>query len=73
MISAKQAKEQSIENKATNAEKDLEESIKKAIKKGKTECTFLCSYDLLESMTAKAEEAGYRVTPVQGGIKIYWG
>ena len=46
MISAKQAKEQSIENKAANAEKDLEESIKKAIKKGKTECTFLCSYDL---------------------------
>lgn len=54
-------------------EKDLEESIKKAIKKGKTECTFLCSYDLIESMTAKAEEAGYRVTPVQGGVKIYWG
>lgn len=73
MISAKQAKEQSIENKAANAEKYLEESIKKAIKKGKTECTFLYSYDLLESMTAKAEEAGYRVTPVQGGIKIYWG
>lgn len=73
MISAKQAKEQSIENKAINAEKDLDESIKKAIKKGKTECTFLCSYDLIESMTAKAEEAGYRVTAVQGGIKIYWG
>ena len=73
MISAKQAKEQSIENKAINAEKDLDESIKKAIKKGKTECTFLCSYDLIESMTAKAQEVGYQVTPVQGGIKIYWG
>ena len=73
MISAKQAKEQSIENKAITAEKDLEESIKKAIKRGKTEATFLCSYDLIESMTAKAEEAGYKVTPVQGGIKVYWG
>ena len=73
MISAKQAKIQSIENKAINAEKDLEESIKKAIKKGKTECTFLCSYDLIESMTAKAQEVGYQVTAVQGGIKIYWG
>ena len=28
MISAKQAKEQSIENKAANAEKDLEESAR---------------------------------------------
>lgn len=73
MISAKVAKEQSIENKAANAEKDLEESIKKAIKKGKTECTFICSYDLIELLTQKAEAAGYKVGPVQGGIKIYWG
>lgn len=73
MIKANQAKEQSIENKAVNAEKDLEESIKKAIKKGKTEIIFLCSYDLTEVMTQKAEEAGYRVSPVQGGIKLYWG
>lgn len=49
MISAKQARIQSIENKAANAEKDLEKPITKAIKKGKTECTFLCSYDLIES------------------------
>jgi len=73
MINAKQAKEQSIENKAINAEKDLDESIKKAIKKGKTECTFLCSFDLLEYIKEIAVEAGYRVTPVQGGLKIYWG
>ena len=62
-----------VEKDLKQLDSTLRNLVKKAIKKGKTECTFLCSYDLLESMTAKAEEAGYRVTPVQGGIKIYWG
>lgn len=73
MISAKEARAQSAENKAKNAVKDVEANIKKAILKGKCEVNFLCAYDLIEPLTELLNGAGYKVTPVQGGIKIYWG
>lgn len=73
MISAKEAKIQSMENKTDNAIKDVEAAIKKSIQKGKTETTFICSYDIIEDLTVELENAGYKVSPVQGGIKIYWG
>lgn len=73
MINAKQAREQAAENKVNNAIKDIESNIKKAISKGKNETTFLCSHDLVDRMAELLTEAGYTVTPVQGGVKVYWG
>lgn len=73
MIKAKEAQAQSIENKAKNAIKDVEANIKKAILKGKCETNFLCSYDLIDPISDLLKENGYTVTPIQGGVKIYWG
>lgn len=73
MISAKEARAQSVENKLTNALKDAEEKIKKAIKQGKNEANFLTSYDLVEAVTEQLRLSGYTVTEIQGGVKIYWG
>lgn len=73
MIKANEARAQSVEFKAKNAVKDVEANIKKAIQKGKNETNFICSYDLVESLTEILNDAGYKVTPIQGGIKIYWG
>lgn len=73
MISAKEARAQSVEFKAKNAVKDVEANIKKAIQKGKSETNFICAYDLIESLTEILSELGYKVTPIQGGVKIYWG
>lgn len=73
MINAKQARELAAKNKVDNAVKDVETNIKKAIVKGKTEVTFLCAFDLIETITEMLTESGYRVSPVQGGVKIYWG
>lgn len=73
MIKANEARAQSVDNKTKNAFKDVEANIKKAIAKGKSESTFICSYDLIEALTEELQGAGYSVTPVQGGIKIYWG
>lgn len=73
MINAKEAREKAAENKVNNTVKDVENSIKKAISKGKTEITFLCAHDLVANITELLTESGYTVTPVQGGVKIYWG
>lgn len=73
MISAKEAKIQSSENKADNAFKEVEANIRKAMNKGKCETTFLCAYDLVEPVTEFLARYGYKVNSIQGGIKIYWG
>ena len=73
MISAKEARAQSVEFKAKNAVKDVEANIKKAIKQGKNEAKFLTSYDLVEAVTEQLRLSGYTVTDIQGGVKIYWG
>lgn len=73
MIKANEARAQSLENKAKNAYKDVEVNIRKAMAKGKCETTFLCAYDLIEPITEFLNQFGYKVSSVQGGIKIYWG
>lgn len=73
MIKASEARELTAESKAKNAIKDVDTKIRKAISNGKSEVTFLCSYDLVDRIAELLREAGYTVTPVQGGVKVYWG
>lgn len=73
MISAKQAREKAAINKINNAVKSAEDSIKRAVEKGLSEVKILCPYDVIEKLRELYGQAGYTVTKIQGGVKIYWG
>lgn len=73
MISAKEAREKALVNKINNAVKKAELDIKKAVEKGLTEVKIICNYDVIEKLKELYSDAGYTVTEIQGGVKIYWG
>ena len=73
MINAKEAREKAAINKINKAIREAEGSIKRAIEKGLSEVKILCAYDVIANLREAYEQAGYTVTEIQGGIKIYWG
>lgn len=73
MISAKEAREKAAINKVNKAVSGAELSIKKAVEKGLSEVKILCPYDVIAKLRELYEQAGYTVTEIQGGVKIYWG
>lgn len=73
MINAKEAREKAAINKINKAIREAEGSIKRAVEKGLSEVKILCAYDVIPNLREAYEQAGYTVTEIQGGIKIYWG
>lgn len=73
MINAKEAREKAAINKINKAIREAEGSIKRAIEKGLSEVKILCAYDVIPNLREAYEQAGYTVTEIQGGVKIYWG
>lgn len=73
MINAKEAREKAAINKINKAIREAEGSIKRAVEKGLSEVKILCAYDVMANLREAYEQAGYTVTEIQGGIKIYWG
>lgn len=73
MINAKEAREKAAINKINKAIREAEGSIKKAVEKGLSEVKVLCPHDVIANLREAYEQAGYTVTEIQGGIKIYWG
>lgn len=73
MINAKEAREKAAINKINKVIREAEGSIKRAIEKGLSEVKILCAYDVIPNLREAYEQAGYTVTEIQGGVKIYWG
>lgn len=73
MINAKEAREKAAINKINRVVKEAENSIKRAVEKGLCEVKILCPYDVIENLRELYGQAGYTVTEIQGGVKIYWG
>lgn len=73
MINAKEAREKAAINKINKAIREAEGSIKRAIEKGLSEVKILCAYDVIANLREAYEQAGYTITEIQGGVKIYWG
>ena len=73
MINAKEARERAAINKINKAIREAEGSIKRAVEKGLSEVKILCAYDVIPNLREAYEQAGYTVTEIQGGVKIYWG
>ena len=73
MINAKEAREKAAINKINKAIREAEGSIKRAVEKGLSEVKILCAYDVIPNLREAYEQAGYTVTEIQGGLKIYWG
>lgn len=73
MINAKEAREKAAINKINKVIREAEGSIKRAIEKGLSEVKILCAYDVIANLREAYEQAGYTVTEIQGGVKIYWG
>lgn len=73
MINAKEAREKAAINKINKAIREAEGSIKRAVEKGLSEVKILCAYDVIANLREVYEQAGYTVTEIQGGVKIYWG
>lgn len=73
MINAKEAREKAAINKINKVIREAEGSIKRAVEKGLSEVKILCAYDVIPNLREAYEQAGYTVTEIQGGVKIYWG
>lgn len=71
MISAKQAKEQSENNKVKRQIDEIEKSIKKAIGLGRTQ--IFVTGELLKETLETLKESDYCVKRQQNGNKISWG